>query len=127
MATPGIGLRLPAPLLAVVKASAEKNERTLSAEIIDALAEWYLGADSPPTPAKAPPRPSRPPIPSDPRAALAQAEARTGARPVGHMNGDDDGVRSVIDRVQTFSGGKRPAYQKGQAGAPGHGKAKRGR
>lgn len=136
MATPQVNMRWPAAVQARVKAQAERRGLTFTEYTLEAV-EALLEADESPTPAplqrpapapKAPPRGmtpeprTRPDKATAAREALAQAEARTGTKPA-RMAGEGVNMGEAMARAGlTQFGGKRPAYQKGQAG---QGKAKR--
>lgn len=108
MSAPPFSLRLPAALREVMEAEARKSERSLGEVILDACASRYMGHDAEPAPRPKATRTAKPPVAADPREALAQAEARTGVRSVARLD---------TSMVPVFTGGKRPAYQKGGQGA----------
>lgn len=128
MASPTVTIRVPPALLALVDAEAERTGGSRSDVILAALQAQLGGfqAETPAAPQKPAPKSGgaqaqapRKPAAEAPagvaklataRAALAEAEARTGAGK-GRM-----AVAMERAGVMVWNGEKRPTYQKGQAG-----------
>lgn len=110
MASPTVTIRFPAELLTKVDAEAARIGIGRSELVLDILAEKLTGyaPEEEPAPRSRPGPPrsaakAGPLILGDARAALAHVEARVG-------------VKAILDSVPLLQAGKRPAYQKGQAG-----------
>jgi len=113
MSAPAKSVRFPPALLALIAAECDRTGKSFSDVVIDACADQL--AEHRPEPATRAPEPA--PKITRARAALAQAEARTGAAK----------PRLDTSAVPVYDGKKRPAYQKGQAGQGKAGRGGRGR
>lgn len=114
MAAPIVNMRVPPALLALIEAKASRLNMSRTEVILDVLHEAFAGFadEAEPAPRKAPkpkaaPKSIQRPAPADKpgaaRAALQNAESRTGAMP----------ARLDTSMVAVHDGRKRPAYQRG--------------
>lgn len=108
MASKVVPVRIPDAMLAAIDRKVAEDQGTRTDVIIDAVQAYLLDFKREPAPATAAPKAERA------KAALASAEARQGVSK----------ARLDTSSVPVFGGGKRPAYQRGQAG---QGKAGKGR
>lgn len=106
MASPKVEFRCGQALLQLVRAAADKAGHSLSEEIVNTLAEKYLGYEAEPHPEPAAPKP----VPRRPAAAVAPKldVAREALAGVAQRVG----VKLDTSMVPVHDGSKRPPYQR---------------